>query len=113
MVLTSAASDYGRKVEFAKGKVLVFPDCELVFLGTRKVNSPVFKPGYTYYDFHAIARVETKAVCWSSGTGDIGPAFFRIGGKAFLLELNASEVFKGYLKDNELVLWRDKINRGK
>ncbi|MFZ4683239.1 MAG: hypothetical protein ACOYMS_12105 [Terrimicrobiaceae bacterium] len=111
LALTASAADYGQKVEFAKSRTLAFPDCELVFLGQRRVASPVFKPGFTFYDFRVTSGGETKTVSWSSGTGEIGPALFEIAGKRFLLELKASEASKGWLKENELVLWRDRIKQ--
>jgi hypothetical protein len=44
-------------------------------------------------------------VSWSSGTGDIGPALFRVGSKQFALELSRSDKL-GPLKANELVISR-------
>jgi hypothetical protein len=52
------------------------------------------------------ANVE-KVVSWSSGTGDIAPVEFEIGGKHYQLELRHSEKL-GKLQDNELVIWQAK-----
>lgn len=101
------AADYGKKELFAKGKALVFPDCELTFTGTRRVSSANFPRGFLYYDFEAKSEGKTKSVSWSGGTGDIGPEFFEVNGRKFVLELSASAAFKGFMKDNELVLWRE------
>lgn len=101
------AADYGKKEHFAKGKALVFPDCELTFTGTRRVSSGNFPRGFLYYDFEARSGGKTKSVNWSSGTGDIGPEFFEVNGRKFVLELSSSAAFKGFMKDNELVLWRE------
>lgn len=114
LVLSLAAAhaeDYGRKVKFAKGRTLVFPDCELTYAGERKVAHPAFKPGFTYYDFTVKSGGQTKTVSWSSGTGLIDAADFEIAGKKFFLELRGSQAFKGWLKDNELVLWKDAIKK--
>lgn len=107
MAGTALAADYGAKVRFAKGMALVFPDCELTFTGTRKVSSSVYPRGFLHYDFKAASGAKTADVSWSSGTGDIGPQFFEVNGKKFVLELSHSDAFKGWLKEDELVLWRE------
>ena len=70
-------------------------------------SAAVFPRGFLYSDFKATAGGRAKDVSWSSGTGDVGPVFFEVGGKKFVLELSRSEAFKGWLKDDELVLWRE------
>ncbi len=105
--LSAQAADYGVKTRFARGRALVFPDCELVFTGTRKVASSVYPRGFLYYDFKAASGGKTAEVSWSSGTGDIGPEFFEVNGKKFVIELSHSDAFKGWLKEDELVLWRE------
>lgn len=109
MALTASglAADYGKKERFAKGTALDFPDCQLVFSGTRRVSSATYPRGFLYYDFEARSGGKTKAVSWSAGTGDIGPEFFEVNGRKFVLELSSSVAFKGGMKDNELVLWRE------
>jgi hypothetical protein len=107
LALTAQGADYGVKTRFAENKPLRFPDCELTFTGPRKVSSPAFSRGMVFYDFTVSAGGETKTVSWSSGTGDIGPALFEAGGKRFVLELSRSEGFPGWLKEDELVLWRE------
>jgi hypothetical protein len=101
------AADYGAKTQFKKGEPLVFPDLQVVFTGTRRVSSSTYPRGFIFYDFEARAGGKTKQVSWSSGAGDIGPEFFEVDGRKFVLELAASSAFKGRLKDNELVLWRE------
>ena len=107
LAVTVQAADYGVKTRFAKGKALTFPDCELVFAGTRKVSSPVYPRGFLFYDFKVASGGKSVDVSWSSGTGDIGPRTFDVNGKKFILELSKSDAFKGWLKDDELVLWRE------
>ncbi len=97
---------YGEKVKFAKGQVLKFPDCQMEFLGKRKVAVDVYPRGFIYSDFRVTAGGESKTLSWSSGTGEIAPLFFEIAGKKFVLELSATRVAKGFMKDDELVLWR-------
>ena len=106
-VVSATAADYGVKTRDQKGKALVFPDCELTFTGTRRVSSSTYPRGFLYYDFEARSGGKTKEVSWSSGTGDIGPEFFEVNGRKFVLELSSSAAFKGWMKDNELVLWRE------
>jgi hypothetical protein len=45
----------------------------------------------------------------------IAPRFFKVNGKEFVLELKGSASFKGWMKEDELVLWKkadfEKIKR--
>lgn len=113
--VSAQAADYGVKTRFDKGKPLKFPDCELVFNGTRKVSSPVYTRGFVNYDFKANAGGKTTDVSWSEGTGLIAPKYFTVNGGKFVLELKGSAAFKGWMKENELVLWKqadfEKIKR--
>ena len=106
LTFSAEAADYGVKTRFHKDAVLTFPDCELVFTGTRRVTAPNFPRGFLFYDFEARSGGRTRTVSWSSGTGDIGPVFFEVNGRKFVLELSSSFAVKGWLKDNELLLWR-------
>lgn len=103
------AADYGVKTRFAKGKPLAFPDCELTFTGTRRIVSPAYSRGFLYYDFKAAVGGKTKDVSWSSGTGDIGPEFFEVNGRKFVIELGATILAKGFMKNDELVLWPETL----
>lgn len=105
LTAASHAADYGRKVSFRKGEVIPFPGLTVKYLGERRVKSPVFKPGFLYHDFEVAAGREVRTVSWSSGTGCIGPQDFKIAGKSYFLELKASVAYKGWMKDNELVIW--------
>jgi hypothetical protein len=107
LVLSAEAADYGVKTRFQKGAALTFPECELVFTGTRHVTTPNFPRGFLFYDFEVRSGGRSKTVSWSGGTGDIGPVFLEVDGRKFVLELGASMTGKGRLKDNELVLWRE------
>lgn len=113
--LSAGAADYGVKTRFQKGKPLAFPDCELVFTGTRQVPSDVYPRGFLNYDFKSRSGGKTKDVSWSAGTGLIVPQFFKLNGTEYVLELKGSASFKGWMKEDELVLWKkadyEKIKR--
>jgi hypothetical protein len=104
---TLPAADYGVRTRFQKDEPLTFPDCELIFRGTRTVKSPLYPRGMLFYDFEVRAGDRTKKISWSEGTGDIGPEFFEMNGRRFVLELGFSAAFRGRLKEDELVLWRE------
>jgi hypothetical protein len=109
MGLTQAANDehqYGKIIRFLDGKTKKLPDIAIRFLGKRKVESPAFPRGFTYFDFEVTKAKETKKVAWSSGTGDIAPTFFDIGGDGYVLELAASDVLQGMLPEGEMVVWQ-------
>jgi hypothetical protein len=100
-----APASYGTIVHFSKGHPVVFPDFTMTYLGERKVADPKFKPGFTFYDFEVkSAKVTTKA-SWTSGTGGIDSASFNVDGRPYELELRGSVVKKGWLKDDEMVVW--------
>jgi hypothetical protein len=96
---------YGERVKFTKGRSLKFADCELLYLGERRVSSDKFPRGFLYYDFRVTSGTETKTVSWSSGTGLIDGTDFDLAGRSYILELRGSVAYKGWLADNELVLW--------
>jgi hypothetical protein len=100
-----APATYGAIVTFAQGRPVVFPDFTMTYLGERKVAHKVFKPGFTYHDFEVKAAGGTTKVSWSSGTGVIDSASFQIDGRPYELELRGSVLKKGWLKDNEMVVW--------
>lgn len=101
--MNSELPAYGAKVTFKQGQPLQFPDFSLTYLGQRHVDSPTFKPGFTYLDFKLQQGALAQTVSWSSGTGDIGPALFEFNGQQFSLELSYAEEL-GWLDDNELVI---------
>jgi hypothetical protein len=100
------AAEFGTKVVFKKDQALAFPGLVVTYLGERRVANERFPPGFVYYDFRIEGGKETKTVSWTSGTGDIGPAPFQIGGQRYLLELRISDKL-GRLKDDELVIRRE------
>jgi len=98
---------YGTVVSFSKDNSIKFPDFELVFTGESDKTS-YFDNGnkftFHYYNFSVTAGSENKTVQWSSGTGEIGPMPFEIGGNKYSIELKYSEGLKKRLDNDELVI---------
>ena len=99
----AGSAAYNTKVKFRQGQALAFPDFDLVYKGARKVSSPKYPRGFIFHDFEVSRGTVSRTVSWSSGTGDIGPADFTFGGRAFLLELSHSDKL-GRLAGDELVV---------
>lgn len=99
------AATYGEPTRFAVGREIVFPDFRLRYQGERRVEHPVFKPGFVFYDFEVTGRQGAQTVSWSSGTGVIDATEFTVDGRPFVLELRASVARKGWLRQDELVVW--------
>lgn len=97
---------YGKKMNYLDREIKKLPDFSIRFLNERHEQSPVFRPGFTFYDFEITNGTETKTVSWSSGTGDVGPTFFDFDGQRYVLELKASKAFDGFMKDGEMVVWK-------
>ena len=102
---TAGAADLGTKVAYKKDTPIQFPAFTLTFVGDRRVVPEKFPRGFLYYDFRVTSAQGTQTVSWSSGTGDIGPVSFRVGGEGYALELQISDKL-GKLKTNELVVSR-------
>ncbi len=103
---SEAVAKFGEKVKFAKNSPVKFADFTLVFTGERSVSSDVFPRGFLYQDFTIQNQTEEKTVSWTSGTGDIAPTAFQIGGSSYELELRISDKL-GKLAENELVVWKN------
>ena len=101
----SEAADYGTKAAYKKGVAIQFPDFVLTFVGERQVSTPTYLRGFHYHDFEVTAGNGKQTVSWSAGTGDIGPALFRVGARQYALELSRSDKL-GPLKANEVVVNR-------
>ncbi len=99
------AAKYGEKVKYLQNTPIKFDDFTLVYTGERRVSSDKFPNGFLYRDFKAKTEKDEKTVSWSSGTGDIAPNAFEIGGKNYELELKISDKL-GKLAENELVVWK-------
>lgn len=86
-----SAATFGEKVKFSPNSPLKFEDFELTHTGERRVVSDKFPRGFLYHDFKIKTAAEEQTVSWSSGTGDIAPSVFVIGGKKYELELVISD----------------------
>ena len=100
-----SGADYGQPEKYRKGAAIEYPDCSVVYKGERRVSSDLYPRGFLYDDFTVSAKGQKKEVSWSAGTGEIGPTFFNVGGKEFVLELRASVASEGWLPSDRLVLW--------
>jgi hypothetical protein len=100
---SDAAAKYGEKVKFSQNAPVKFEDFTLSYIGERRVSSENYPRGFLYHDFKINTESEEQTVSWSSGTGDIAPAAFQIGGKKYELELKISELL-GNLAGDELVI---------
>ena len=98
-------ASYGVRVKYRPGKKIKYSDFTIEYVGEHRESTPAYPRGFLYYDFKVRTANIEKVVSWSSGTGDIGPVEFEIGGKRFLLELRRSDKL-GKLKENELVIWK-------
>jgi hypothetical protein len=110
-VFKSESKDYRgisvcEKINYLDRETKRLPDFSIRFLKERHEQSPMFRPGFMFYDFDVTNGTETKTVSWSSGTGDIGPTFFDFNGQRYVLELKASKAFDGFMKDGEMVVWK-------
>jgi hypothetical protein len=95
---------YGAKVRFSKNSQIVYPDFELTYVGRRHVATKIYPRGFDYDDFKISRGGKSITVSWSAGTGEIGPTLFEFSGHSFTLELRHAGRFKGWLKEDELVI---------
>lgn len=96
---------YGEPVRFRKDRVVEFVDFSVRYLGERRVEDPMFKPGFIFHDFEIRSPKSVRTVSWSSGTGVIDSVEFTVDGSVFDLELRGSVARKGWLRDDEMVVW--------
>ncbi len=99
---------YGRWEKYSTPEPVKFADFDLYFNGTR----PNLFPGETErrlgddYAFEARKGSESVEILWSSGLGDIGPTEFSIGGRAYMLEMEASDILgHGFMDSSHVVVW--------
>ncbi len=94
---------YGAKVRFAKSAAVAFPDFTVIYLGETSRPSPAPGVRMTFRQFEIDDGKAKQKVSWSSGMGDIGPAFFTAAGKRWQIELRSSDKL-GKLRDDEMVV---------
>lgn len=97
---------YGEKVSYAGGQELKFPDFNIKYVGRREAKYPDEDSplAMSLFDFEVSKGETGRKVMWTSGTGDIAPTFFEIGGADYALELSQSDILKS-LGDGNLVIW--------
>jgi hypothetical protein len=97
---------YGEKIKFLDKKQIRLPDFTITFQGERRVKSPVYSPGFLFYDFDLQKGKTHKVISWTSGTGDISPVAFEFEGKKFIFEMGISDLIKP-LNHGELIVWKE------
>jgi hypothetical protein len=101
---------YGKRVRFEINRVTHYPDFSIRFIGTRHVVPDVYPRGWDVFDFEIIAKDQEKQkISWSAGTGAIGPTYFSVDDREYVLELEATlsenDPQKGWLGENEMIIW--------
>jgi hypothetical protein len=94
---------YGAKQKFSVDRTLHFPEFDLTYVGKRRVTPPQYPRGWWTYDFKVRGKSGEQTVSWSAGTGDIGPARFKVDNAEFQIELSRSDKL-GPLREGELVV---------
>lgn len=61
---------------------------------------------FVYHDVRVTHGAGSFNVCWTAGTGEIGPVGFSVADQEFLLERGCTEQFGCSLKANEVVTTR-------
>ncbi|MEO6053253.1 MAG: hypothetical protein ABIP97_04505, partial [Chthoniobacterales bacterium] len=80
-------------------------DFTVRFLGTRTVESTTTAQSYKYWDFEIDSSGAKTKVSWNSGNGAIVPAYFEVQGQTYVMELRATIASKGFMKENQFVIW--------
>jgi hypothetical protein len=93
---------FNKKVTFRAGEVMRFPQFTIEYIGITSPGIPQVHLAPTH-EFRVRRVTETITVNWSTGTGVIGPAEFKIGGRTYWIELARSDRY-GWLKPDELVV---------
>ncbi|MCI0448265.1 MAG: hypothetical protein L0Y79_00580 [Chlorobi bacterium] len=105
--ISDSTGNYGEVVRFEKDKPVKYPDFEITYLGERK-QTATFPNGssftFTYQDFKIKSANEEKTISWTSGTGDISPAYLEAAGMQFMLELRAYENGKKRIDNDQVVI---------
>jgi hypothetical protein len=100
---------YGNIVQFARNKIIEFPDFTLEYNGTTKTSILHGEWKITNYNFEIKRGNEIKNVKWSAGMGEISAQEFSVNNKNYYLELKGSiKYYPKRLKNNELVILDEK-----
>jgi hypothetical protein len=100
---------YGGWERYYSVDVLKYPDFELRFTGSEP--GPFFPASTTHrmgtiYKFRVTRKGAYADIRWSSGTGEIGPVRFEIGGESYMLEMAASAILDGFVSEDNVLVWR-------
>jgi hypothetical protein len=93
---------YNKKITFRIGERLRLPDFAMEYIGITSPGIPQVHLAPTH-GFRVRRGREIITVNWSTGTGVIGPAEFKIGGRTYWIELVRSDRY-GWLKPDEMVV---------
>lgn len=102
------AADYGRWELYSVESFLKYPDFNLYYKGTTK---GALYPGESTrrmgaeYNFVAQSNDQKVDVVWSAGTGDIGPTFFTLGKKTYVLEMVFSDILAKPRSRDSVAIW--------
>ena len=103
-----AQAHYGRWETYSLTESLIYPDFKILFTGSEEgafyPNSTSHRMGRVY-KFAVSGGASKTTVSWSSGTGDIGPSLFEVGGKKFFLEMFKSNHLKLPALENQIAIW--------
>ena len=103
---TPKTANYEEIVTYSKGQQISFPDFSLTFQNERTqelYHQGLRIPMGNCHDFLIVAGQVKKTICWSSGTGAIGPAHFLVAETCFGLERIFADRL-GKLSANQLVI---------
>ena len=100
-------SEYSKIVKFEKGKPLTFADFTLTYLGQRYTTGTKFTFVFEQFEVTPTGGGKPQKIEWTSGTGEIAPQPFEVGGQKFFLDLRTSEIVGhkfNVMKIDELVI---------
>jgi hypothetical protein len=101
-------AEYGKWEPYSVEYVLKYSDFDLYFKG---VIPGALYPGQTKrrmgdeYSFLARSENEEVHVIWSAGTGDIGPVFFTLNKRKYVLEIKMSDILSERAPKNTVAIW--------
>ncbi|MBU1118865.1 hypothetical protein KKH43_03220 [Patescibacteria group bacterium] len=106
--------NYSERLDFQESDSFNLPDFTITYLGRYKVTRGPQIP-FVYADYELKAEDEKMIISYTSGAGIIGPDYFELGGKKWILD---PLMFKGAMTiypfdqyDGPAKPGRSKINR--
>ncbi len=106
---STMSSNYGKITRFRKDVPIQFPEFSVTYRGSGKMPPGKNYPRPIEFEEFEIVPGSAKAfiVKWSAGTGDIGPAVFKVDSIEYWLELRTSEQVGnnfGVMKNDEMIV---------